>query len=213
MCETVAFECMTGNISLDIAERISKIDPVIGQYGPTFWTFSYWAHLSQAQMCAIKLFDSHDAAITVPFLLRQCCELKEKFQAKPEEVVKFVYEAAQMIVSLEDAIEILRRRRNNHLAHISRTQTYQRERLMEGPKLEVEEIRHVLTEGGRIVRRAQRLYCDKAEPITDSRSADIKDVIKLMCKQINAEADKEEAEAAQRNYPLTVPRPDFKCDG
>src|ERR1700730_11991412 len=59
-------EAYHGHGHLDICEGLGKVDPFILNYTPGFFWYTYYGSLFPAQMHAIKLFDKHAGAYTVP---------------------------------------------------------------------------------------------------------------------------------------------------
>jgi hypothetical protein len=55
-----------GQIYLDIAEGLYNVDPFILNTTPVFWQYTIWSHMYCAMMHAIKLFDDHSGAYTIP---------------------------------------------------------------------------------------------------------------------------------------------------
>src|ERR1700680_3588941 len=118
--QALTYEVFQGTIHIDICEHISTMDPYIGNYAPTFFTYSFYAHLSAAQLHAYKLFDSSDQAFTVPkFLEMSHIRLGEFKNGTPDEVDRYLTEADGIIDKLWPVRDILKVRRDNFLAHIS----------------------------------------------------------------------------------------------
>jgi hypothetical protein len=212
IAEALSNEAFLGNVHLDICEGVAEVDPIIGNYAPTFFTYTYYAHLNAAQMYAAKLFDAHPNAVTIPLFLQMCCERKNEFKhATATKVSDCVAKAEVVIQEIRQTIEILHRRRNNFLAHISHVLVFEREKLSQGPPLTTREIRAVLRGGGRIVNDLLFMWCQEAYPISDSNTADYKVVVNMMCDRINAKIDADEAEIRGYGSGFKIPRPN-RCE-
>jgi hypothetical protein len=127
--------------------------------------------------------------------------------ADRDAVNKYLDEADGIMGKLWPVRDILKKRRDRFIAHISPTLVFNREELVKGPSLTFEQIREVLVEGGRIVNQLLQFWKNEAHQIRDHHSEDVKNVIKLMCKQIHAQADADDAERKRHNYNVPVLRP------
>lgn len=70
VADNLASEAFTGGIHLDICEGLTEMDPFIENYAPVFFMYSFYGNLYAAQMYAIKLFDTHADAFTIPKFLQ-----------------------------------------------------------------------------------------------------------------------------------------------
>jgi len=138
-----------GPVHVDICEGLTKADPFILNQTPVFWQYTIGGHMYCAMMYAIKLFDNHGDAYTVPIFLEMARLRADKFRkGSSKEVLELVADADVQIGKLGDTIRELRRRRNHILAHISEQLVLrnEKERL-----LTTEQVRTVLLEAGKIV--------------------------------------------------------------
>ena len=111
---SLTWEVMQGNIHIDICEHIGKMDSFIGNYAPTFFTYTFHAHLSVAQLHAYKLFDSSEQAFTVPkFLEMSKLRIGEFKNGTRAEVENYFDEAKGIIAKLWPVREILKKRRDS----------------------------------------------------------------------------------------------------
>jgi hypothetical protein len=212
MAAALTNEALLGNVHLDICEGIAGMDPIVGTFAPAFFNSTYYAHLNAAHIYACKLFDRHKDAVTVPIFLQTCCKRRGEFKhASATGVLDYIAESGGVIQGLHQTIEILQRRRNNFLAHISRALVFERERLSQGPPLSTNEIREVLVSGGRIVNDLLFMWCQQTYPIRDRDTNDYKIVVNMMCDGINAKYDADEAEARRYGAEVKIPRPN-RCD-
>jgi hypothetical protein len=201
-------ESFHGGIHLDICEGISKIDPFIGNHAPVFWMYTFYAHLNAAQMFAVKLFDSHANAVTVPRYVEMASLRASKFaHATEAEVRECVRVVGTRIAKLRPTIEILRKRRNDFIAHISPKLVFNRELLGQEKLVTLPQIREVLLGGGHIVNELLVLWSNTSNQLRDSHSDDYKKVIATVNKHLCDEADRHEAEFKRHGGQFRVPRP------
>lgn len=177
----LANECFHGGIHLDICGGLFKMDPFIGNHAPVFWMYTFYAHLNAAQMFAIKLFDNHSNAVTVLQFVEmarlRASEFPHGTEAKVLETIKL---AEKAIAELEPTIKILRKRRNDFIAHISPKLVFNRELLEKGKLLTMPQIREVLLGGGHILNDFLQIWCKTSNQLRDSHSDDYKKVLAIV---------------------------------
>ena len=78
---------------------------------------------------------------------------------------------------------------------------------MNAPPLTADQIREVILAGGHIINQLLLYWKNEMHQIRDHHAEDVKGVIRLMCKQLHAQADAEDAERKRHNYDVPVPRP------
>jgi len=206
--DALANQSFHGGIHLDICEGLFTMDPFIGDHTPVFWVYTFYAHLDAAQMYAIKLFDTHSNAVTVPQFVEMARWRASKFiHGIEKDVLECIRLAEIQIAKLNSTIEVLRRRRNNFMAHISPKLVFNRELLQREESLTMPQIREVLLEGGRIVNSLLHLWCKTSNQLRDSSSDDYKRVIAIINKHLCDEADRHEAEFNWHGGSAKIPRP------
>jgi hypothetical protein len=192
---TLSNEALLGNIHLNMCEGILQMDKNVLNYAGTFFTYTWHAHMQAAHMYAWKLFDLEKSAWTVYKFLRTCCRRRAEFAFATEaEVLDYIADSGEIIRSLRSSLKILERRRHSHIAHISKELVFDLERLKQGPHLPIAELRRILMSGGQMVRELMFKWCEQSYPIQDNDD-DYKQVNNMMCDSVDAQYDKEEAQA------------------
>lgn len=208
VANALASQSFHGGIHLDICEGLFKMDPFIGDHTPVFWMYTFYAHLDAAQMYAIKLFDSHSDAVTVPQFVEMARVRASKFaHAAEKDVLDCIKRSETRIIELNPTIEVLRKRRNNFIAHISPTLVFNRELLQREKSVSMPQIREVLLGGGHILNGLLQLWCRTSNQLRDSNSDDYKKVIAIINKHLCDEADRHEAEYNRHGLNARIPRP------
>ncbi len=202
-------ESFHGGVHLGIAEGLADMDLFIGNYAPVFFTYTFYGHLYSAQMYANKLFDSHANAITMTKFLDMARMRSSKFKFGAEEdVLAYIKEAnAHIKQKLEPTIEVLNRRRNKFLAHISPELAFEREKLQRAKSVTMPQIKEVLYDGGRIVNGLLRMWNKTSNQLRETNIDDYRKVISSMSKQLCAEIQAHEAEFARHGLTRPLPRP------
>ena len=201
-------ESFHGNVHLDICEGLGEMDPFIGNHAPVFFTYTFYGHLYSAQMYANKLFDTHGNAFTVPRFLEMARLRSSRFQhAVEKDVLAYIAEAANVIKTLEPTIEILRKRRNDFLAHISPTLVFKQELLEKARTLTMPQIRDVLLGGGKVVNQLLHMWNNSMNQLRETGTDDYKRVVSKVSKQLCAEIKAHEAEFAKHGATTRLPRP------
>lgn len=102
-------EIFSGNVHLDICERVGAMDPLLGNCAPTFFTYTYYAHLNAAQLYAHKLFDSHNESFTILKLLEMSrMRLKDFRNGTPAQVEQYLDQLDTVIANLRPVTKILK---------------------------------------------------------------------------------------------------------
>jgi hypothetical protein len=204
IADALVDESFHGIIHLEICKGLGEMDPFIGNYAPVFFTYTFYGHLYAAQMYAIKLFDTHGAAFTIPKYLEMARLRKDKFPHAPEaEVLGAIADAKIVIKKLTPAISVLRRRRNDFLAHISESLVFKPEELRLAKTLTMAQIREVLLEGAKVVNSLLCMWNKCTNQLLDSDSDDYKKVVSIVNKHLCAEAKAHDEEFGR--YGLTIP--------
>jgi hypothetical protein len=198
---------LQGNLHLDLCKGIGRIDPLIGNYAPMFFTQTYFAHLYEAQLYAYKLFDSQKDTVTVPKYLVMSGMRRQEFMASQLEVMDEIAKAGKVIETLRPTIKILELRRHKYLAHTSQHLVFDRDSFLTGEPLNYEMVRAVLMMAGNIVNNLFWLYCERRDPIVDHQTDDYKRAINLMCDQMCVKADKVDDDARRVGWNRPSPRP------
>jgi hypothetical protein len=186
VANTLMNETHQGQVHLDICEGLTKVDPYILNHTPVFWQYTIWGHMYCAMMYAIKLFDTHGDAYTVPKFLKMAKLRADKFaQGSAKEVHELVADGELEMAALQGTITELRRRRNHILAHISEElvlrEKQERERI-----LTIEQVRTVLLAAGKIVNSLTIKWAGFITlgfPSTDDYSRVVSMVNDYLCKQ------------------------------
>ncbi len=202
-------ESFHGGVHLAICEGLADLDPFIGNHAPVFFTCTFYGHLNSAQMYANKLFDSHPSAITVPKFLEMARIRSGKFEHRAEkEVVAYIKESEAHIGNkLKPTIEVLNRRRNKFLAHISPELAFEREKLRRAKAITLPQISEVLYDAGRIVNGLLQMWNKSTNQLRETRTDDYKKIISLVSKQLCAEIKTHEEEFARHGLTRPLPRP------
>jgi hypothetical protein len=205
----LADESFHGGVHLAICEGLAGMDPFIGNHAPVFFMYTFYGHLYSAQMYANKLFDSHPSAITVPKLLEMARIKSSKFKHGTEkDVLAYIREAeAHIRKQLKPTIEVLNRRRNQFLAHISPELVFERDKLRRAKAVTMPQIREVLYDGGRIVNGLLRMWNNCSNQLRETNRDDYKKVVSLMSKQLCAQIKAYEKEFARHGITKPLPRP------
>lgn len=202
-------ESFHGGVHLGIAEGLADMDLFIGNYAPVFFTYSFYGHLYAAQMYANKVFDSHADAVTVPKFLDMARMRSGKFKFGAEkEVLAYIKEAQTHIrEKLDPTIDVLNKRRNKFLAHLSPELAFEREKLQKAKTVTMPQIREVLYDGGRIVNGLLRMWNNSSNQLRETNIDDYRKVVSSMSKQLCAEIQAHEAEFAKNGATGRLPRP------
>ena len=201
-------EAFNGGIHLDICKGLSEMDPIIGNDAPVFFMYTFYGHLYCAQMYANKLFDTDADAVTVPRFLEMARIRAGSFEfAEEKDVVALIAEAKIEIEKLNPTVRILRRRRNDFLAHISKKLAFNKEALRNAEKLQFGQISDVLYSGGRIVNSLLQMWNNSRNQLRETHSDDYLKVIERMTKHLCAEIKAHEAEFAKHGLTPRLARP------
>lgn len=202
-------EAYNGSVHLAICRGLSDLDEFIGNDAPFFFMYTFYAHLHCAQMCANRIFDTDPKAVTIHRFLRLARSKASKFRFASEQEVRACLAQADAETSrLRPAINILRTRRNNFLAHISPEFAFDREALRRnGKKLQLENIGEVLHSAGRIVNDLLHMWNRSRNQLRETHSDDYKKVIERVTKQLCAEIEAHEREFAPYDSTRRLPRP------
>ncbi len=200
-------ESFHGGIHLAICEGLADMDPFIGNHAPVFFTYTFYGHLYSAQMYANKLFDTHSGAFPVSKFLEMARLRSSNFQrASKKEVLAYIAEAEAAISELMPTIKVLRRRRNDFLAHISPSLAFTPEQLRQAKTLTMPEIREVIYGGGKIVNRFLIMWNNSSNQLRETQTDDYKKVVSIVTKHLCEEAKAYDAEFAKYGA-SKVPRP------
>jgi len=179
-------ETHQGQVHLDICEGLTKADPFILNQTPVFWQYTIGGHMYCAMMYAIKLFDTHGDAYTVPKFLEMAKLRADKFaQGSAKEVLELVADGELEMVQLKATIKELRRRRNHTLAHISEELVLREEQESERI-LTIEQVRTVLLAAGKIVNSLTERWAGFISvgfPSTDDYRRVVSMVNEYLCEQ------------------------------
>lgn len=201
-------EAFHGGVHLDICEGLGEMDPFIGNHAPVFFTYTFFGHLHSAEMYANKLFDTDARAFPVSKFLEMARLRSSKFpHATEKEVLAYMAEAKDSIAKLTPTIEILRKRRNEFLAHISPTLVFNRELLEQAKSLTLPQIREVLYGGGKIVNQLLHMWNRSVNQLRETHTDDYKKIVSIVSKQLCAEIKAHEAEFARYGMNQPLPRP------
>jgi AbiU2 len=194
-----------GQVNLDICEGLEKVDPFILNYSPVFFQYTIWGHIYCAMMYAIKLFDDHGNAYTVPkFLAMTRLRVAEFPKGSDEEVLQLVVEADAEIAKLKQTIKELRRRRNQMLAHISEQLVLRDEKFQRETVLTIEQVRRVLRVAGKIV-NSLTLKWGNFMCASYSHTDDYMKVISIVNKYLCEQARRHDEEYAKYGSGMTIP--------
>ena len=200
-------ESFNGGVHLAICEGLGDMDPFIGDHAPVFFTYTFYGHLNSAQMYANKLFDTESRAFPVPKFLQMARLRSSKFRATENEVRTYIDEAETVISTLMPTIRILRKRRNDFLAHISRTLVFAPEELRQAKALAMTEIREVIYGGGKIVNQLLHIWNRSSNQLRETHADDYKRIVSIVTKHLCEEANASDAEAAKYGAMGKTPRP------
>jgi hypothetical protein len=200
-------ESFHGGIHLAICEGLADMDPFIGNHAPVFFTYTFYGHLYSAQMYANKLFDTHSGAFPVLKFLEMARVRSSKFQrASEKQFLAYIAKAEAVISKLMPTIRVLRKRRNDFLAHISPTLVFTPEQLRQAKTLTMPEIRDVVYSGGRIVNQLLIMWNNSSNQLRETHTDDYKKVVSIVTKHLCEEAKAYDAEFGKYEA-SKVPRP------
>ena len=125
-----------------------------------------------------------------------------------KEVLAYIGEANYAVrKKLNPSIEILTKRRNKFLAHISTELVFEREKLRQAKAVTMPQINEVLYEGGKIVNGLLQMWNRSTNQLRETHTDDYKKVISLMSKQLCTEIRAYEEEFAKHGITRPLPRP------
>jgi hypothetical protein len=204
---TLTDEAYHGHAHLDICEGLGKLDPFIGNYAPVFFTYTFYGHLYSAQMYAIKLFDAHGDAFTLPKFLEMAKLRASKFpHASEGEVLESLAEADVAVAKLQPTIKELRRRRNDFLAHISEKLVLRDPETAQSRILTIEQVREVLYDAGKIVNGLMQMWEKSVTQLRPRHTDDYEKIISIVKEYLCAQAKAHDVEYAKYGGG-TAPRP------
>jgi hypothetical protein len=154
----LAYHTAAGTAHMDVAEGLSKVDPVVLNSARTFFAMTIDAHLFYALMAAARMHDDQRNAITIYTLLERAATEPAKFD-NGGEVATAITSAEATLAGLKREVERLDTWRNRRLAHnqsllsdpafaVQQTKEYERD------------LRTIFEATSRIVNEFSRLYRD-----------------------------------------------------
>jgi len=154
----LAYQTAAGTAHMDVAEGLSKVDPVVLNSARTFFAMTIDAHLFYALMAAARMHDDQRNAITIHTLLERVATEPAKFD-KGGEVATAIMSAEATLAGLKRELERLDTWRNRRLSHnqsllsdptfaVQQTREYERD------------LRTIFEATSRIANEFSRLYRD-----------------------------------------------------
>jgi hypothetical protein len=101
---------------MEVAEGLSKVDPVVLDSARSFFAMTIGAHLFYALMAAARMHDDQRNAITIHTLLERAATEPANFD-KGGEVAAAITSAKATLAGLKKKLERLDTWRNRRLAH------------------------------------------------------------------------------------------------
>jgi AbiU2 len=112
-------QALVGKSYLNVAKGLLKADPFILQTAPTFFGLSINGSLELAQMTVARLYDKTRGAVTIRTMLRDApLQLSTFRNATEDEARTAIHKSRQRIAAIEPILKVIRRRRNEWLAHL-----------------------------------------------------------------------------------------------
>jgi hypothetical protein len=117
-------EVRNGTAHLNAAKSLAKASeshPIIMRVSPLFFTLTTRAHLYAAQLCAARLFDTHDDCAGIWWLLKQAKQRPGEFNhrttSKRDETIR---EIEQTCNDKQSVLAAIKCRRDRWLTHLDK---------------------------------------------------------------------------------------------
>ena len=152
----LAYHAAAGTAHMEVAEGLSKADPVVLNSVRTFFAMTIDAHLFYALMAAARLHDDQRNAITIHTLLERAAKEPAKFD-KGGEVAASITSAKATLAGLKRELERLDTWRNRRLAH-NQSRLSDTDFAVQQTKEYERDLRTIFKTTSRIVNEFSRLY-------------------------------------------------------
>ncbi len=197
----LAYHTAAGSAHTEVAEGLSKVDPVVLNSAQTFFAMTIDAHLFYALMAAARMHDDQHNAITIHTLLERAATEPANFD-KGGEVSAAITSAKATLAGLKKELERLDTWRNRRLAH--------NQSLLRDPAFAVKQTKEyardmatIFEATSRIVNEFSRLYRDIYSDPSIIGQTDYEMVVgyvsDVKCQQVY--------EYEKKNGPAPFPRP------
>jgi hypothetical protein len=148
-------EVISGTAHLNAAKSLAeaaKSHPVVMRASPSFFNLTIHAHLEAAQLCAAKLFDTHDDCAGILWLLKQAKHRRDEFSFRTaDELDEAIKEAERLCAAKASELTALKHRRDRWLAHLDKKTIRDPEQFAKGTKLTYPELEDLFVSAGQIL--------------------------------------------------------------
>jgi AbiU2 len=196
-------EVISGTAHFNAAKRLAeaaKSHPVIMSASPSFFNLTTRAHLEAAQLCAARLFDTHDDCAGILWLLRQAKHRREEFSSRTTgELDEAIKQAERVCAAKESVLTALKHRRDRWLAHLDRKTIRDPEQFARDTKLTYPELEDLLASAADILNTIADLRGHAGFLIFGDDYDDLSHSVDLIEKGVQANA--EELERRNRTVP------------
>jgi hypothetical protein len=201
-------EAIYGRAHFIITKGLKRADPIVLKTAPKFFEHTLGALADSVALHVARLFDQRSGSISIYALLSLAEKHAGAFKhGSAAEVRKFVSEAKRRVRGLENALEGVRCRRHETLAHSDPRAIVDRKRIELKGRVSFNEFENLFEETGSILNRLFLLYHGASVPLDLDGVKDYEQALDLIADAMCEQASRYEAE---HKVPAPFPRP-RKC--